>query len=158
LTAAIYSVPIFNAVTAFQTKLNAIQTRTQTLGASVYCGADNSTEISQTSTELTDLITESGSLTTQVQDASEILDGCIPKQQGESVNSVTTQVQAILTTADKGCSFEVGQTQTIGQVQLPQCLNSSVAGTTSDAAAGDGKISGCELFLHCGGGGCLSSN
>lgn len=157
LTAAIYTIPTLknlqSGVTSVQTTLQSLPTK---LGSGVGTTCNASTEtINSTASELSSAITQLGQLTTDFSAAMAVIGECFPSAQGkDAINTVSQQVSKLNSNADKGCS--VPTTQKIGNYTLPSCLNDTISATGGNtAAAGDGKIAGCELFINCTSGNCF---
>jgi hypothetical protein len=67
---------------------------------------------------------------------------------------LTQKVDSIITQADKGCV--VPNTGVLGSRFLPSCMTSFIESSAADAVAGDGLVSGCEVFLNCSKGNCIA--
>lgn len=66
------------------------------------------------------------------------------------MNAVQEQLNLMLTNADKGCASLPACPAALPNCQslFPTCVQQSLIGATN-ATAGDGRISMCELVLHC---------
>lgn len=158
LTAAIYTIPTLKnlqtGITSVQSTLNGLPAKLGTGAGSTGCSA-SAESISAAAAELSTAITDLGDITTDFTTALGIVGECFPSSQGkDTLNTVSQQVSKLKTAADKGCT--VPATQKIGNYTLPSCLNDTINATGgSSAAANDGKIDGCELFINCTSGGCF---
>lgn len=158
LTAAIYTIPTIKnlqtGITSLQTSLSNLPTKLGTSAGGTSCSASTDA-INTAATELSTAITNLGQITTDFTAAINVIGECFPSAQGkDSLNTVSQQISKLTTQADKGCTIPA--TQKIGNYTLPSCLNDTVAATGgSTAAAGDGKIAGCELFVNCSSGSCF---
>jgi hypothetical protein len=157
LTAAIYTLPTLKGLQSGITKLQSTLSELPSkLGSSSSTSCTASTDtINTTAAELSDAITNLGTVTTNFASAIAIIGECFPSSEGkDSLNTVTQQVSKLTSAADKGCA--VPTTQKIGNYTLPSCLNDTVAASGgSSAIANDGKIAGCELFINCSSGSCF---
>ncbi len=155
LTASIYSVPILQAVASLEVKLKEIETATAALGGSgAYCSVATGSAINALGQSLTEVVATAGLVAQEIKPVSESLDQCLGSS-GSSASKIVSQIQGIVTKADKGCSFDAALPLSLGKVTLPVCLGQYLASASAGAVAGDGKISGCELLLHCSGGACF---
>ncbi|MFZ9521169.1 MAG: hypothetical protein ACO3A4_11900 [Silvanigrellaceae bacterium] len=158
LTAAIYAIPqiknLQTQITAVQSTLSGLPGKLGTSSGGTGCSASTET-INTVATELSKAIEDLGTVTTDFASAISIVGECFPSSQGkDSLNTVSQQVSKLTANADKGCAIPA--TQKIGTYTLPSCLNDTIAATGgSTAAAGDGKIAGCELFINCTSGSCF---
>lgn len=145
LSAAIYSIPILQNVAAVKAKLEEIQAANAAAGGD-FCSSSSTARVAALGTSLTDVIAEAGAVAADISPVSATLDECLGT--ANKTSALTSQVKNLLQKADLGCGYSGGP---IGGVNLPQCINSYVSSTGGSAVAGDGKISGCELFLNCTG-------
>ncbi|MEN9808910.1 MAG: hypothetical protein RLZZ488_477 [Pseudomonadota bacterium] len=158
LTAAIYTIPTLknlqSGITSVQSTLNGLPTKLGTAAGGTGCSA-SAESISAAAAELSAAITDLGDITTDFTTALGIVGECFPSSQGkDTLNTVSQQVSKLKTAADKGCT--VPATQKIGSYTLPSCLNDTINATGGgSAAANDGKIDGCELFINCTSGTCF---
>jgi hypothetical protein len=68
------------------------------------------------------------------------------------VNAVTTLLDNLTTVADKGCAAPTCTIQIAGlscDDLFPTCVRDVLSSSTTDTVAGDGKVSRCEMFMHC---------
>jgi len=157
LTAAIYTIP---TITSLQEKINLAQTTLASLpsklgtGGGTTCSASTTT-INATAIEVNDLITNLSDVASQFATALTVIGACFPQgNETSGINAVSDQVTKLTQAADKGCS--VPQTQKVGSYTIPSCLNDTINASGGDtAAAGDGQVAGCELFLNCASGKCF---
>jgi len=152
LTAGLYAAPTLGALTAriatINTTLNTLPAKLGAVGAS--CSASAS-EVSTLGAQLTGIINDTATLAARIKSIETVVGECLPKEATSSVNTITTQVNKLSTSADKGCTIPA--TQVIGSYTLPSCMNDFVlAAGGSTAVSGDKKIAGCEVFLNCSGG------
>jgi 7-keto-8-aminopelargonate synthetase-like enzyme len=113
------------------------------------CTASTET-INNVSTNLSNVINEAALIAVRINDVQAVLGGCLPASSSDSINQLTAKVTNLKTNSDKGCS--IPQDQMVQGITLPNCMNSVIANTGGNSAvAGDGKIEGCELFMHCSG-------
>lgn len=157
LIAGIYAAPAIAGITKtvanIQTTLANLPAKLGTSQGSQTCNA-SADIVNQAGKELTDIISSAGILASRVADISQILGECVPAGNGEAVNEVTTKINKLKSHADKGCA--IGANQSIGRYPVPPCMTAfilSAGGGT--AVAGDGVISGCELFINCSDGNCF---
>lgn len=151
LTAGIYAAPTLGGLSEKIAELNTtLQALPSRLGASGTACLASLSEINAIGEALTGVISDTALLASRVKDIETIVAGCLPSGSAQAVNSLTSQVNALATNADKGCS--IPSTQKIGSFTLPACMNSFVlAAGGSTAVASDKKIAGCEVFLNCTG-------
>lgn len=158
LAAAIYSIPVLAVVSTIEAELRKIETSMAALGgSSAYCGAASTDAVSALGASLESVISLAGGVAQDIGPVSSALSECLGSS-GSQASKVISRVQGITSQADKGCSINVATPVPLGGITtLPSCLNTYVAATGTGAAASDGKISGCELLLHCAGGSCFSN-
>ena len=152
ITAGVYAAQSLNSIqqqaTALSSQLAALPSQLAVSGGT--CGASNET-IQEVGNTLTASIQAAGELNGKFNDAMEILADCLPQGAAGDVTTLTSQVNGILAKADKGCELP----SAIGSVTLPGCMSTYITATSANALAGDKKIDGCEIFIHCGSGSCF---
>jgi hypothetical protein len=153
LAAGIYAVPILQSVSEIEARLNEIR---QVQASPSFCDGENAIAIQRLGDGISATISKAGEVSAAVAQLEARLTACAGDDAGASANELTTKISNLLTKADQGCEFDAAQSNTIGTVALPTCLNGYVSATTHEAAAGDQRIDGCELMLHCSGGSCLN--
>lgn len=157
LTAGIYTIP---TISSLQKKISAAQTTLQSLPSKLGSGAGTSctastTTINAAAVEVNDLILNLSDVGSQFATALSTIESCFPSTGNtQGINAVSEQVNKLTQAADKGCA--IPQTQKIGNYTIPSCLNDTInAAGAQTAAAGDGQVAGCELFLNCSAGQCF---
>lgn len=161
LIVGIYSIPVINGITE---SISTIQSTLDTLperlnvdtGDGRTCQASASV-VEETGASLTALISEVGAISERVDDINEIIQNCntiAANSPSDQVNDLTQNIDSIIESADQGCT--VPNLGVLGNRILPSCMASYVQETAESAIAGDGVVSGCEVFLNCAGGNCIS--
>lgn len=160
LTVGIYALPVLDGINVAAEDLQAFM---DTLPARLAvnpgdgrtCGAGSATVVS-VGQDLNQAIAQVGEISARIAEVYEVLDQCSllsDAEDSDQLNILTTRMTTVLNRADRGCTIPAsGQ---VGGGVVPSCMDDYVAATATDAAAGDGQVAGCELFVHCSQGGCF---
>lgn len=162
LTVGIYALPVLNGITTatqrIQQTLDALPSKLA-VNSSDRRNCQASTEtIASVGADLTATIAEVGSISKRISEISDVVNACsliANSSATGSVNAITQKVTNVITLADKGCSLP--DTGIVGGRIIPSCMTSFIEETATDAVANDGSIAGCEIFLNCSPGSCLTT-
>jgi hypothetical protein len=162
LTVGIYALPVLNGITQaterIQQTLDALPTKLEVNGSDGRSCQASSDTISSVGADLTATISEVGAISQRISEITEVVNSCsliADSSATANVNAITKKVTNVVTLADKGCS--VPETGALGSRIIPSCMTSFIEETATGAAANDGSIAGCEIFLNCSSGKCLTS-
>lgn len=161
LIVGIYAVPVLSGITEsisnIQSTLDDLpqrlavdptDNRTCTATTEVIEGVGN---------DLSSLIGDIGNIASRLSDINAVIQNCSTLTENaptDSVNSLTTQVNTVIASADQGCSLP--ENGLIGSQLFPSCMSSYLENSSENATAGDGIVSGCEVFLNCSQGNCIT--
>lgn len=141
-------------VTSLKTQITTIQTNLKSdlaaVGTSCAGGSKSQADVGAS---ITASLTALETISTNIKTATTAVGDCISAVSGgtSTANDIQKTLTDFYSAADLGCTLPA--TGVVGGLTFPTCMNSFV--TDPLAAAGDGKIAGCEVFINCLSGSCI---
>lgn len=161
LIVGIYAVPVLSGITEsisnIQSTLDALPQRLAVDPTDSRTCTASTEVIEGVGSDLSSLIGEIGSISSRLSDINTVIQNCSTLSENaptDSVNGLTTQVDNVIASADRGCTLP--ETGVIGSRIFPSCMSSYLEESSESATAGDGVVSGCEVFLNCSQGNCTT--